>query len=242
MKIISVEGIVINVTPFKESSKILNILTKEYGIIGVVSKGCKGIKSKLRLVSERNAYAIFHMYYKENGLSTLIDGDIINYFINIRKDIIKTSYMSYLIELASSVFKQSNNEEVYDLLINSLLKIEEGFDHRIISNILELQYLDYLGIGLNLDCCVRCGESKVVTLSLSKGGYVCSIHRTDEVILNEKTIKMFRLYKYVDISKISELKIDKNVSNKINDILDEYYKEYSGIYTKNKDFLKSIDN
>lgn len=242
MKIVSVEGIVVTSTPFKESSRILNILTKEYGIVGVISKGCKGIKSKLRLISEKYAYGTFHLYYKENGLSTLIDGDIITYFINIRKDIIKTSYMSYLVELGYNVYKQSNNEEVYDLLINSLLKIEGGFDKKIISNILELQYLDYLGIGLDLDGCVRCGDNKIVTISLSKGGYVCAKHRTDEELLSESVIKLFRLYKYVDISKISELKLDKKNTEIIGKILDEYYKEYSGLYTKIKEFIKTIDN
>ena len=39
MKIEKVEGIVIGETNYSESSKILNILTKEYGIIGVMSKG-----------------------------------------------------------------------------------------------------------------------------------------------------------------------------------------------------------
>ena len=43
MKIIEVEGIVVSNTPYKESSKILNIFTREYGIIGCYSKGCKNI-------------------------------------------------------------------------------------------------------------------------------------------------------------------------------------------------------
>ena len=36
-----IEGIVIGDTNYSESSKILNILTKDYGIIGVISKGCR---------------------------------------------------------------------------------------------------------------------------------------------------------------------------------------------------------
>ena len=79
MKIISVDGIVISSTPFKESSKIINIFTKDMGIIGCIAKGSKSLKSKLRLPSEKFAYGTFHMYYKEKGLSTLIDGDIKDY-------------------------------------------------------------------------------------------------------------------------------------------------------------------
>ncbi len=241
MKVISIEGFVISAISYKESSRILNILTPEYGIIGVISKGCKSIKSKLRLVSDKFAYGIFHLYYKENGLSVLIDGDIKNYFENIKSDITKISYLSYLTELASGVYKECENKEVYDLFINGVLKIEEGLDPKIISNILELQFLEYLGINLNLDECVKCGNTKVVTVSLSKGGYVCNNCRTNEPIYEEKVIKMLRLYYYVDISKISSLDIENNISNKINDLIDEYYDEYSGIHPKSKRFLKELE-
>ncbi len=242
MKIISVEGIVVSTTPFKESSKILNIFTKDHGIIGCISKGCKGMKSKLRIVSEKFAYGTFHMYYKEDGLSTLIDGDIKDYFINIKSDIIKVSYLTYICELSISAYKESESEEVYPLMESAILKIEEGHNPKIITNILELQYLPYLGINLNLDNCVTCGDTKVVTLSLPKGGYVCAKHRTNEPLISEKVMKLLRLYNYVDISKISNLDIDEKVSNEINHIIEEYYDEYSGIYTKSKKILKDLEN
>ena len=48
MEIKKLEGIVLSETNYSESSKILNVLTKENGIIGVMSKGCRKIKSPLR--------------------------------------------------------------------------------------------------------------------------------------------------------------------------------------------------
>ena len=242
MKIISVEGIVVSTTPFKENSKILNIFTKDKGIVGCVSKGCKSLKSKLRLPSEKFAYGTFHMYYKEDGLSTLIDGDIKDYFINIKSDIIKVSYLTYICELSMNVYKESLSDEIYSLMESAILKIEEGFEPRVITNILELQYLSYLGINLNLDSCVKCGSTKVVTLSLPKGGYVCATHVTNEPLLSEKVMKMLRLYYYVDISKISKLDIDENVSREIDHIIDEYYDEYSGVFAKSKKMLKELDS
>ena len=41
MKIDSLEGIILTETNYGESSKILNVFTKKYGVIGVMSKGCK---------------------------------------------------------------------------------------------------------------------------------------------------------------------------------------------------------
>lgn len=241
MKIINTDGIVVSSIPFKESSRIINILTKDMGIVGCIVKGCKSLKSKLRLPSEKFAYGTFHFYYKENGLSTLIEADIKNYFINIKSDIVKISYMSYLCELATNVYKESNNSEVYDILISALLKIEDNFDPKIITNIVEIQYLSYIGISLCLDSCVNCGSTKVVTLSTSRGGYLCSNCRQSEPILDGKILKLLRLYNYVDISKISNLDIDNEVSNAIDRIISEYYEDYSGVSTKSKKFLKEIE-
>ncbi len=240
MKIVSVEGFILSNISYKENSKILNLFTKEYGVIGVISKGCKGIKSKLRNISENFTYATFHLYYSDGKLSTLIGADVINYFNNIKKDIIKIGYMTYLSELTKNVYKQSEELTLYDLFLNALFKIEEGFNPLIITNIIELKYLDYLGVNFNTDSCVTCGSKSIVTISFYKGGYVCSKCRDKEAILDEKVLKMIRMYYYVDISKISKLEISEKVVHEIDDFLTKYYDHFTGLYIKSKKFLKDI--
>ncbi|MBQ4262625.1 MAG: DNA repair protein RecO [Bacilli bacterium] len=240
MKVVSVEGIVIKCTPFKESSKILNVFTPEYGIIGVVSKGCKSIKSPNRLISENFAYGTFNLSYKENGLSTLINGDVKNYFINIKSNIVRYSYMSYLIKFVSEVYKESNESNLFDLLVNGLSKIEDGLNPKVICNIIELKCLEYLGIGLNVDRCAVCGNEKITTFSESKGGFVCCDCVEGECSVNLKVLKMLRMYKYIDINKISKIDISTDVIFEIDKILESYISEYSGINIKARNFLKNI--
>ena len=80
LKIESIEGIVLSDTNYSESSKVLNVFTIEHGLLGIMSKGCRNVKSKLRAGSRKLIYGKFNIYYKENGLSTLISVDIINSF------------------------------------------------------------------------------------------------------------------------------------------------------------------
>ena len=42
-----VEGIILKERDYGESSKILDVFTKEYGLIGILSKGSKKMKSTL---------------------------------------------------------------------------------------------------------------------------------------------------------------------------------------------------
>lgn len=233
------EGIVISELDYKESSKIVNILCKEYGIIGVICKGCKRLKSNYKI--SKLTYAKMHIKYKENNLSTLVDLDIINNFKNIKKDLIKSSYANFILELSSQVYKHDQDNNIYDLLINSLLKIEEGLSPKIITNILELKLLDNLGIRPILDYCVNCNtKSNIITISSYKGGLLCNKCLNNEKIYDNKTIKLIRMFYYVDISKLTKLDISDNIVNEIDSFIDDYYDRYSGLYLKSKQFLKNI--
>ncbi len=241
MKIESLEGIILSETNYSESSKILNILTKEHGLIGVISKGCRNLKSKLRGVSRKLIYGKIHLYYKENGLSTLISVDVINSFSKIATDLEKISYASYILDLTHQVIKQNDSENIYFLLRDTLLKIDEGFDPLVLTNILELKLLDYLGVKPNIDGCGICGSTKnIVSLSADSGGYVCINCQTNENPTSEKTIKMIRMYYYVDVKNITKLDVSEEISREINKFLDNYYERYTGLYLKSKNFIKQI--
>ncbi len=242
MEITKVKGIIISESSYSETSKLLNIFTKEYGVISVISKGCKRLKSNLRSVSTKLTYAYFQINYKEGKLSNLICADVINPFNEIKKDLLKISYSSFLLELTNQVMKQTNSKDIFDLLEETLLKIEDGFDALVITNILELKYLDYLGIKPILDSCAVCGNTKILTVSTSKGGFVCPNCHTNEKIVDKKTIQVLRMLYYVDISKISKINITNTTKDEIDDFINEYYDKYAGLYLKSKKFLKNIKN
>ena len=241
MKIEKVIGIVLSDTNYSESSKILNVLTKEHGKIGIISKGCRNLKSSLRSVSSKLTYGYFNIYYKQEGLSVLISVDIINDFSNIKQDLFKIGYATFLSDLTNQVLKETSSNEIFDLFINGLIKINDDFDPMIITNIIELKYLNYLGVMPILDCCSVCGSNKkIVTISSFAGGYLCVNCYKNEYIVDEKTIKLLRMFYYVDISKIKELNILPKNKNEINKFLENYYDRYTGIYLKSKDFLTQL--
>jgi len=235
-------GIVINEIDYGETSKILTILTKKYGIISVISKGCKNLKSPLRSVSSKLTYGLFQIYYKKDKLSILSDVDVLNVFKNIKTNIYKISGVSYIIDLSTQVIKESNSD-IFDLVIETIIKIEQGFDAKVLINILELKFLEYLGVLPVLDSCSLCGnKTSIVTISGSNGGFLCKNCRTNEPIVNEKTIKLIRMFYYVDISKIQHLEISEEIKREIDSFITEYYDKYTGMYLKSKEFLRSVEN
>ena len=236
-----VEGFILNETPYGETSKIINVLTKDYGVIGMMCKGAKSMKSPLRSCTQSFTYGKFNIYYKDNKLSTLVSVDPITNFNSIRQDLTLIGFVTYLSELTSQVIKESDANKVYDDFINTILKIEEGLDPLILTNILELKYLPLLGVGLNLDGCIRCGKSTdIVTIDASYGGLICKNCYQNERILDLKIIKLLRMYYYVDIKSISTINVEDKYKDLINKFINDYYESFTGLYLNSKKFLESI--
>jgi DNA repair protein RecO (recombination protein O) len=176
-------------------------------------------------------------------MSTLKEGTILNEFTNIKKDLTRFSYFSYITELTSQVIKQNNDPKIFKLFNSTVLKIEAGLNPKVMSNILELKLLDFLGVPLNLTECVKCGSRKdIVTIDPDEGGLICKSCYTNELIYDMKALKMLRNYSLVEIDSITELKISDELIEFINRIISMYYDRYTGIYIHSKKFLEKIDN
>ena len=91
-----------------------------------------------------------------------------------------------------------------------------------------------------IDCCCKCGSKNIITISSDAGGYLCKNCHNNETIFDEKTIKLIRMFYYVDISKIEKIEISKKISDEINYFLNSYYETYTGLYLKSKELIEKI--
>lgn len=234
----TVEGIVLNETNYGETSKILNILTKEHGYISVMSKGARTLKNKNRGISMKLVYAKFTITYKETGISTLIEGSVINSLKFIMTDLNKMNYAIYIVSLIKSILKESNDQEIFEILKKTLLKINDDFDPSILTNIVEVKLLKYLGVNPNFKECISCLATDTLTFDINLGGMVCKNCYLDTYLFLPNTLKLLKLFQDIDIEKIDKLNItSRKVKEELDLFIKEYYEIYTGIYLMNKDKL-----
>ena len=237
-----VEGIVLKETLYSETSKVIQVLTKEFGLVSMIAKGALSIKSNLRSLTIPFLYGKFDISYKKDKLSILKSGKIIKLYGSGSNSLKLYAYMSYLSELTFNVLKENNDSEIFNILKEGLDKIYDGFDPEVIKNIIEFKYLEYLGITPNFSVCQKCNEQKdFYAIDGKNGGFICHDCYTNEELIPSNFPKIVDRFINVDIKTIKEINLKDSDKKIINNFLKEYYEKYSAVYINSTKFLSEIE-
>jgi DNA repair protein RecO (recombination protein O) len=173
------EAIILRTHPYKETSLIVSSYTKDFGKINGLAKGVK--RPPGRYGSSFQPFSLNEVVFyerKESDLVTIAQCDLKDSFENIRGNLTKTAYASYLSELTDEVTElQDKNEELFQLLLLVLKLLNESKEEEAerLIRIFEVKLLILAGLMPALDSCVGCRKkiSHTPRFSLSLGGVVC---------------------------------------------------------------------
>lgn len=240
-----VEGIVIRTIDYGETNKIVNLLTREMGKIGVMARGAKKPQSRLTSVSQMFIYGHF-LVQMGSGLGTLQQGEIINSFRGLREDLEKSAYSAYIVELTDKLTEEKKtNPFLFELLYQTLNYINEGMDLEILTYIYEMKMLNIAGIYPKLDGCVNCSNTEgKFAFSIREGGFIC--HRCfhidpNLILISPATLKLLRIFYYFDLHRLGKISVKDTTKKELKTVISSLYDEYSGLNLKSKRFLTQLD-
>lgn len=180
------EGIVLETFDFRETSVIATFYTRDFGKIKTILKGIRDNLGKFASTLEPFSYNEVIFYRKTSGnLYLVTECNLKDNFILIREDLKKTAVASYIIELLNLIMPlEDKNENIFDLVINSLDKLNDVFDIAKILMIFQIKLLKFSGFRPNLDSCVSCGKRILdgAFFSLTLGGMLCPRCRKKDLI------------------------------------------------------------
>lgn len=249
--IINVKGIIIKEYVVGEGDKYITLFTREIGKIQLRAPKAKKYENGLASGTQLFVYGQFVVSgYKDNY--KLISVDIINMFHNIRKDLVRLSYATYIVEFLREVTSEGvANEELLKLTLMTLHKISLGkMSLKLIRRIFEMRAFKAIGLMPNLEHCIECGMDLVnqplprYSFVVSEGGLVCdqclqSFYFTS---LSYTTVYVIRYILYTPLEKLFSFKLDEEVLEqleKINEAYSQYHLEKS---FRTIEFIKSIEN
>ena len=175
-------GIVLNGYDLAESDKILNIYTKENGLVRAVAKGAKKTKSKFIGKTDQLSCCYFH-FSKGKNLDIVSDCSQVASFPLLRRDLNRLVYGILFLEVVSGFAYEMESEsmQVYDLLYSGLEELQntKDLDEYLIKFI--LNFLSIHGFSPQLETCVSCSKKISFIETIQKypysyvlGGLLCN--------------------------------------------------------------------
>ena len=173
---IKTNGLVLRETPYKESSRILTVLTSTEGKITVNARGAKRKNSKTAASTQFLSFSEMTLFH-DRGRYTLTEARSIELFEGLRDDLKVMALAAYIAELLEAVSDEDLPEpEILSLGLNSLYVLSEGKKTaEEVKAVFETRLMCLAGYEPMLSHCAVCGREDIVSpvLSLAGGVVTC---------------------------------------------------------------------
>ena len=174
---ITTQGLVLRETVYKESDKLLTVLTTEGGKRTVKAQGCRKKGSALAAASQLLTWSDMTLF-EYRDYFTLREASPIEEFRGLRGDLGKLALGSYFAEAAEAVAEEGVPQgDLLSLLLNSLYALDR-LDRPLplVKAAFELRLACAAGFEPLLDACAACGvpEPAAPRLNLTEGVLHCA--------------------------------------------------------------------
>ena len=239
------EGIVLKARAYGESNKIVTLMTREAGKVACMARGAKKPTSRLAGVTQVFMHGSF-LVQRTTGMGTMQQGEHFNAMRHIQTDIVATAYASYIVELVDRLVEEGVAEPfAFEVLLQALNAIEEGYDPEAITLFVDWKMLPYTGVQPVLHACANCGAvDGEFAFSFTQGGFVCHrcFHLDPYIIrLSPTQLKLIRMFYTVPIEQVGKLELKPQTKQFIKKIVTTIYEEQTGIRLKSRSFIEQLE-
>lgn len=241
--IVKTDAIVLRSRKYRETSKILNLYTKEFGKLSVIAKGARGPKSKFGAALQPMNHVCAVLYkHDQRELHLLSQCDGVTRFPNLTEDLDKFAAAMSIMELLEFVaHDEERNDQLFDLALGSLRAINEAPGNpRNIQYYFELHLSDVLGFRPNFHTCLSCGKhldaehvgTKGGELRLGNGGVLCaycsgSAGSRGAISLGALRV-LQRFQETTEPETVTQTKLTEHQMEEVRTILREYLQSHVG--------------
>jgi DNA repair protein RecO (recombination protein O) len=177
-----VKGFVLRTVPYGEHDRIVDILTKESGLITASARGARRTRSQMLAATQEFALSEFELF-SQNGHLYINSADLVESFIELQSDLPRLVCAAHLSELFLDCLRDdAQQQELYTLwayTVNAI--ISPAKDPLLTAHVCGLRLMKIAGYEPRLDHCVLCAQPVLpVWFSFNDCGLVCSRHLNEE--------------------------------------------------------------
>ncbi|MFD2116115.1 DNA repair protein RecO [Paenibacillus yanchengensis] len=247
-----VEGIVIRSMDYGESHKIVTVLTKTHGKVGVLIRGAKKIRSKYGALAQPFTCGEFH-FFRTTGLGTLNHGEILMSHHRLREELDLSANAAYIAELTDRILQdqEEGSGYVFEQLKACFAALQEDKDIDIVVQLYEMSMLRFAGYEPQLTKCIHCSAELLVDdvpksfkLSATYGGILCQrcVHIDRyAIIISETAFKLLRLYTRMDLRRLGNIQVSDSMKQEMKTCMRKLIDTHLSVSLKSRLFLDQLD-
>jgi len=230
MAINKTDALILKSIKLRETSKILTLFTRQFGLEKLVAKGARSFKSHYYGSLEPLNHVNIVFYHKPNrDLQLLHQADIIHSFPGIRQNLNKTAHALAICEIIlKTQFAAEPNERLFQLILGTFLAINQTpFSPFLNYLAFELKMLDLTGLNPNLSHCFICKKeinNQSVKFEPAGGGIVCEhcIAHENGLSLSNKGLRFLNWLREQAQTEICQHQIPITILHEADKILSAY--------------------
>ena len=169
------EGIVLREVEYNDADKLLDLLTKDRGLLKVRARGVRRSRSELKSACQLLCYGEFTLF-DYRGKLTVNEAQPLEQFRPLREDIELLSLGTYFSQAAALVAQADvPTPELLSLLLNALYALSAlGRPQVLVKAAFELRLACLAGFAPDLQGCALCGAAQPDRLDVSQGVLYCA--------------------------------------------------------------------
>ncbi len=222
-----VEGVVLRRRDLGEADRILVVFTDRVGKVSVVGKGVRRTKSRLSGHLEPFCRTSL-LIAKGRNLDIVTQASLIEPYKELRQNDTSIAYAGYFADLLDQFSVEGQeNHRAYELLIESLARLDRGVDPFVTSTLFEYRLLALMGFKPELYKCIDCGRDLLPeTNGFSlEGGVLCPDCRSNRPLtelISLNALKFLRLIERGNLETAARLRLSPELRAEIDQTLRGY--------------------
>lgn len=243
---IKTNGIVLRETEYKDSDKLLTVLTQDLGKRTFRARGVKSGRSRLRSACQLLTYSEFTVL-ETHDRYVITEAVTKEMFPELRQDIALLSLASYFVQLTDAAAQEGDAmPELLSLLLNALYALAKlRSPQTLVKAVFELRLACISGFLPDLRGCAVCGREDSDRFNISQGVLQCSACQSAEpdgirMPLSAGTLAAMRFITEGDPKRLFSFRLSDRCLKELNDITESYLtmRFERGFYTL--DIYKSL--
>jgi len=223
-----VSAIVLKRRDMGEADRLLTVLTRDHGKLSLLAKGVRRAASRKAGHIEPFTHVEL-LIARGQSLDLVTQAETIEAHRRLREDLWRNSWAYYVAELADAFTQDAEpNELIFDLVLETLDRLNEDRDPALIVRYYELHLLALAGFQPQLYRCVACGaliQPQANYFTLERGGVLCPAHgvnQVDAVELDLPVLKVLRFLQSRGWEQVAQLQLRDDMKKEVEMVLMRY--------------------